>query len=455
MELSSLTAVSPIDGRYGHQVTPLRVIFSEYALLKFRIEVEVRWLQQLSSCLDIDEVPVFSSEENDFLDRIISSFNTEDAIRIKRIEKTINHDVKAVEYFLKEKVSAIPSLSSISEFIHFSCTSEDINNLAYALMLKTARCEIIIPYWKEIINVVKMLSIKYRDIPLLARTHGQPATTTTLGKEMANVCYRFQRQLRQLENIEILGKMNGAVGNYNAHVASYPSVNWRKLSNEFVSSLGIIWNPYTTQIEPHDFIAEMLHCITRFNTILLDFNRDIWGYISLNHFSQKMIPSEIGSSTMPHKINPIDFEKSEGNLGLANTLLEHLARKLPISRWQRDLTDSTVLRNIGVGFSYALIAYQSTLHGLSKLEVNHDSLSAELDGHWEVLAEPIQMVMRRYGMNGPYDQLKELTRGKKVSAKDITDFIEDLALPQKEKIRLQNMSPSTYIGHSVSIVDDL
>ncbi|VFP78964.1 Adenylosuccinate lyase [Candidatus Erwinia haradaeae] len=455
MELCFLTAISPIDGRYSEQVAPLRAIFSEYALLKFRIEVEIRWLQKLSSCLEINEVPQFSSEENNFLDTIISSFNNEDAMRIKRIEKIINHDVKAVEYFLKEKVLSLPSLHSIFEFIHFACTSEDINNLAYALMLKTVRHDILLPFWKKIINVVKDLSIDYREISLLARTHGQPATTTTLGKEMANVCYRLQRQLKQLENIEILGKINGAVGNYNAHVVSYPSVNWCQFSKEFVTSFGINWNPYTTQIEPHDFIAEMLHCVTRFNTILLDFNRDIWGYISLNYFTQKMVISEIGSSTMPHKINPIDFEKSEGNLGLSNALLDYLARKLPISRWQRDLTDSTVLRNIGVGFSYSLIAYQAILNGIFKLEVNHSSISEELDSHWEILAEPIQMVMRRYGLKRPYDQLKELTRGNKIGAKEIKDFIEGLELPKKEKTRLKNMTPATYIGYSVQMVDDL
>ncbi|WP_075181024.1 adenylosuccinate lyase [Pantoea sp. 1.19] len=455
MELSSLTAVSPVDGRYGDKVSPLRAIFSEYGLLKFRVEVEVRWLQQLADCAEIAEVPAFDADANAFLDAIVRDFDEEDAARIKTIERTTNHDVKAVEYFLKEKVAAVPALHAVSEFIHFACTSEDINNLSHALMLETARREVILPYWRQLIDAVQALATEYRDIPLLSRTHGQPATPSTLGKEMANVAYRLSRQLRQLERIEVMGKINGAVGNYNAHLAAYPEVDWHRLSERFVTSLGITWNPYTTQIEPHDYIAELFDCMARFNTILIDFDRDIWGYIALNHFKQKTVAGEIGSSTMPHKVNPIDFENSEGNLGLANAVMQHLASKLPVSRWQRDLTDSTVLRNLGVGVGYALIAYQATLKGIAKLEVNRDRLLAELDQNWEVLAEPIQTVMRRYGIEKPYEKLKELTRGKRVDAAGMTAFIDGLALPEAEKTRLKQMTPANYLGRAVQMVDDL
>lgn len=455
MELSSLTAVSPVDGRYGDKITPLRGIFSEFGLLKFRVEVEVRWLQKLAACAEIKEVPAFDADANAFLDAIVSNFSVEDAARIKTIERTTNHDVKAVEYFLKEKVEPNAALHAVSEFIHFACTSEDINNLSHALMLETARREVIVPYWTQIITAVKDLAVQYRDIPLLSRTHGQPATPSTLGKEMANVAYRFERQLRQLESIEMLGKINGAVGNYNAHIVAYPEVDWHELSESFVTGLGITWNPYTTQIEPHDYIAELFDCMARFNTILIDFDRDVWGYIALNHFKQKTIAGEIGSSTMPHKVNPIDFENSEGNLGLANAMMQHLASKLPVSRWQRDLTDSTVLRNLGVGVGYAVIAYQSTLKGISKLEVNRDRLLDELDHNWEVLAEPIQTVMRRYGIEKPYEKLKELTRGKRVDAAGMKAFIDSLALPEEEKTRLKLMTPANYIGRAIQMVDDL
>ena len=455
MELSSLTAVSPVDGRYGEKVSPLRAIFSEYGLLKFRVQVEVRWLQKLAATAEIKEVPAFDADANAFLDAIVENFNETDAARIKTIERTTNHDVKAVEYFLKEKVAEVPALHAVSEFIHFACTSEDINNLSHALMLETARREIILPYWTQLIDAVKDLAQQYRDIPLLSRTHGQPATPSTMGKEMANVAYRMSRQLRQLEQVEILGKINGAVGNYNAHMSAYPEVDWHQLSEAFVTSLGISWNPYTTQIEPHDYIAELFDCIARFNTILIDFDRDVWGYIALNHFKQKTIAGEIGSSTMPHKVNPIDFENSEGNLGLANAVMQHLAAKLPVSRWQRDLTDSTVLRNLGVGIGYALIAYQATLKGISKLEVNRDRLLAELDQNWEVLAEPIQTVMRRYGIEKPYEKLKELTRGKRVDAAGMQAFIDSLALPEEEKTRLKQMTPANYLGRAVQMVDEL
>ncbi|MFS7250224.1 adenylosuccinate lyase [Rahnella rivi] len=455
MELSSLTAVSPVDGRYGDKVSALRTIFSEFGLLKFRVQVEVRWLQKLAACAEIKEVPAFDADANAFLDQLVANFDVSDAQRIKDIEKTTNHDVKAVEYFLKEKVAAIPALHAVSEFIHFACTSEDINNLSHALMLQTARQDVVLPYWKQIIDAVKGLAHKYRDIPLLSRTHGQPATPSTIGKELANVAYRMDRQFKQLENVEILGKINGAVGNYNAHIVAYPEVDWHQFSEEFVTSLGVTWNPYTTQIEPHDYIAELFDCVARFNTILIDFDRDIWGYIALNHFKQRTIAGEIGSSTMPHKVNPIDFENSEGNLGLSNAVLQHLASKLPVSRWQRDLTDSTVLRNLGVGLGYALIAYQATMKGVSKLEVNEANLANELDHNWEVLAEPIQTVMRRYGIEKPYEKLKELTRGKRVDAVGMQTFIDSLELPEEEKVRLKAMTPGNYIGRATKMVDEL
>lgn len=455
MELSALTAVSPIDGRYGDKVTALRSIFSEFGLLKFRVTVEVRWLQKLAACQGISEVPAFSAQANAFLDDIVSNFNEEDALRIKTIERTTNHDVKAVEYFLKEKVAAIPELHAVNEFIHFACTSEDINNLSHGLMLSTARETVILPLWRKLIDEIKGLAHTYRDMPLLSRTHGQPATPSTVGKEMANVAYRMERQFKQLQQVEILGKINGAVGNYNAHMVVYPEVDWHRFSEEFVTSLDLTWNPYTTQIEPHDYIAELFDVMARFNTILLDFDRDMWGYIALNHFKQKTIAGEIGSSTMPHKVNPIDFENSEGNLGLANALFDHLAAKLPVSRWQRDLTDSTVLRNLGVGMGYSLIAYASTLKGISKLEVNADHLADELDHNWEVLAEPIQTVMRRYGIEKPYEKLKELTRGKRVDAQGMQSFIDGLALPEHEKARLKAMTPGNYIGRAAQMVDEL
>ncbi|HGS4932776.1 TPA: adenylosuccinate lyase, partial [Vibrio parahaemolyticus] len=409
MELSALTAVSPVDGRYGSKTIALREIFSEYGLLKYRTIVEIRWLQKLAATAEIAEVPAFSAEANQFLDDLAANFSEADALRIKEIERTTNHDVKAVEYFLKEKVADVPELHAVNEFFHFACTSEDINNTSHALMLKEARETVILPEIRNLIDAIKALAVEYRDIPLLSRTHGQPASPSTMGKEMANVAYRMERQYKQIESVEILAKINGAVGNYNAHLSAYPELDWHKFSEEFITeSLGVTWNPYTTQIEPHDYIAELFDAVARFNTILIDFDRDVWGYIALGHFKQKTIAGEIGSSTMPHKVNPIDFENSEGNLGLANAVFGHLAQKLPISRWQRDLTDSTVLRNLGVGVGYAIIAYTSTLKGISKLEVNRDALLAELDKNWEVLAEPVQTVMRRYGIEKPYEKLKEL-----------------------------------------------
>lgn len=455
MIVSALTALSPLDGRYQDKVTPLRAIFSELGLMKFRVTVEVRWLQKLAATAEIAEVPAFSAQANVFLDAIVANFNEADAARIKEIERTTNHDVKAVEYFLKEKIQSETELAQVSEFIHFACTSEDINNLSYALMLSTARDEVILPEWKKLIDEIARLADEYKTIPLLSRTHGQPASPSTVGKEMANVVYRLRRQFKQLQNAEILGKINGAVGNYNAHLSAYPNINWHQFSEEFVTSLGIQWNPYTTQIEPHDYIAEFFDAVVRFNTIIIDFNRDLWGYIALNHFKQRTIAGEIGSSTMPHKVNPIDFENSEGNLGLANAVMTHLAQKLPISRWQRDLTDSTVLRNLGVGLGYCLIAYASTRKGISKLEVNQPHLLEELDQNWEVLAEPIQTVMRRYGIEKPYEKLKELTRGKRVTEQAMHEFIESLAIPQEEKARLQQLTPATYIGTAVELVEQL
>ncbi|EAR56340.1 adenylosuccinate lyase [Photobacterium sp. SKA34] len=455
MELSALTAVSPVDGRYGSKTSALRSIFSEFGLLKYRTIVEIRWLQKLAATDAIVEVPAFSPEANAFLDRVAAEFSEEDALRIKTIERTTNHDVKAVEYFLKEKVAELPELHAVNEFIHFACTSEDINNLSHALMLTEAREKVMLPEVRNVIDAIKDLANQFRDIPMLTRTHGQPASPSTMGKEMANVAYRMERQYKQIENVEILGKINGAVGNYNAHLSAYPEIDWHQYSEEFVTSLGITWNPYTTQIEPHDYIAELFDAFARFNTILLDFDRDVWGYIALGHFKQKTIAGEIGSSTMPHKVNPIDFENSEGNLGLANAIFGHLAQKLPVSRWQRDLTDSTVLRNLGVGCGYAIIAYTSTLKGISKLEVNADALAAELDKNWEVLAEPVQTVMRRYGIEKPYEKLKELTRGKRVDGEGMRVFIDGLDLPEHEKARLKELTPANYIGDAVKLTDNL
>ncbi len=456
MELSALTAVSPVDGRYGTKTMALRSIFSEFGLLKYRTTVEVRWLQKLAATPAINEIPAFSSDANALLDDIVNNFSENDALRIKEIERVTNHDVKAVEYFLKEKVSENKELDAVNEFIHFACTSEDINNTSHALMLKEARDTILLPEIRTIISAIKTLANKYRDVPMLTRTHGQPASPSTMGKEMANVVYRMERQFKQIEQVEILAKINGAIGNYNAHLSAYPDIDWHQFSEEFITqSLNVTWNPYTTQIEPHDYIAEFFDALARFNTILIDFNRDIWGYIALGHFKQKTIAGEIGSSTMPHKVNPIDFENSEGNLGLANAVFHHLSQKLPISRWQRDLSDSTVLRNLGVGVGYAIIAYSSALKGISKLEVDQVALEKELNQNWEVLAEPIQTVMRRYGIEKPYEKLKELTRGKRVNGEEIRLFIDGLDLPELEKTRLKEMTPVNYIGDAIKLTDFL
>ncbi|MFT4966193.1 MAG: adenylosuccinate lyase [Colwellia sp.] len=455
MELSALSAISPVDGRYGSKVKSLRPIFSEFGLIKYRVTVEVRWLQKLAATSAIAEVPTFTAQANEVLNQIVTNFSEEDALSIKKIEATTNHDVKAVEYFLKEKIADNAELNAVTEFIHFACTSEDINNLSHALMLTDCRENVLLPEIDNILAAMKALAIEYKTIPMMCRTHGQPASPSTLGKEMANVYVRLQRQREQIAKVEMLGKINGAVGNYNAHLSAYPEVDWHQFANEFVTSLGLSFNAFTTQIEPHDYIAELFDAIARFNTILIDFDRDIWGYIAMGHFKQKTIAGEIGSSTMPHKVNPIDFENSEGNLGIANALFTHLSQKLPISRWQRDLTDSTVLRNLGVGFAHTMIAYGATLKGISKLEVNEANLAAELDSNWEVLAEPVQTVMRRYGIEKPYEKLKELTRGKRVNGDSMRAFIMTLELPEHTKAQLCEMTPASYIGRAVAFIDEL
>lgn len=427
--MNALTALSPLDGRYASKCDALRPFLSEFGLIHARVTVEVRWLQALSNRPEIVEVAPFSTETNAALDAIVSNFSEEDANRIKEIERTTNHDVKAVEYFLKEKIAGIAELQNAGEFIHFACTSEDINNLSHALMLKNGR-EVLVSSMKQILNAISALATTHAEQPMLSRTHGQTASPTTLGKEMANVAYRLARQIKQFENVELLGKINGAVGNYNAHLSAYPNVDWPAHSQAFVESLGLTFNPYTTQIEPHDYMAELFDALRRFNTILIDFNRDVWGYISLGYFKQKLKEGEVGSSTMPHKVNPIDFENSEGNLGIANAVLAHLGEKLPISRWQRDLTDSTVLRNMGVGFAQSLIAFDACLKGIGKLELNANRLNEDLDQAQEVLAEPIQTVMRRYNVEKPYEKLKALTRGQAMTRDMMVNFVNGNELAQ-------------------------
>ncbi len=450
MELSALTALSPTDGRYADKTKALRPWFSEYGLIYHRVLVEIRWLQMLASHPQIGEVPPFSAQANAFLDSILTNFAESDALRIKTIERTTNHDVKAVEYYLKEKIAGQAELEAVSEFIHFACTSEDINNLSYALMLKGGMEQVIQPELAKVTQAIRQLAHDYAEIPLLSRTHGQPASPSTLGKEMANVAYRLQRQQKQIHAAEYLGKINGAVGNYNAHLSAYPDVDWQSTAEQFVTSLGLTWNPYTIQIEPHDYIAEVFDAVARYNTILIDFCRDVWGYIALGHFKQKVVAGEVGSSTMPHKVNPIDFENAEGNLGIANALMTHLAQKLPISRWQRDLTDSTVLRTLGVGLGHGMIAYQSALKGIGKLEANEGNTRADLDANWEVLAEPIQTVMRRYAIEQPYEKLKALTRGQRITPERLREFVNALDMPQSAKDDLLAMTPATYIGNAVA-----
>lgn len=447
--LTPLTAITSVDGRYRNKCEELSPFFSEFALIRFRTMVEVRWLQSLADNKGIAEAPVINQKGIDYLDRLVNEFSVEDAAWVKEFEKTTNHDVKAVEYFIKQRIADNPDLAAQVEFVHFACTSEDINNLAYGLMLKQGRDQVLLPLMEKLVSSLTALAIEHAEQAMLSRTHGQTASPTTVGKEIANVVTRLKRQVSQFSDSEVLGKINGAVGNYNAHLSAYPEVDWQDHSQRFVESLGLNWNPLTTQIEPHDYMAELFHCLSRFNTILIDLNRDIWGYISLGYFRQKAVAGEIGSSTMPHKINPIDFENSEGNLGVANAIMSHLAEKLPISRWQRDLTDSTTLRNIGTGIAHSVIAYHALLKGLAKLELDQEALQSDLDQSWEVLAEPIQTVMRRYGIEQPYEKLKELTRGQVITQETLVSFIENLDIPDKAKAELKTLTPAGYLGNAV------
>jgi len=454
MTFDNLTSISPIDGRYSDKTSALKAIFSEFGLIKYRLLVEVRWLEAMSNNQLISEVPKFSPQSNAALLAIADNFSLEDAKSIKEIERTTNHDVKAVEYFLKEKVSSIPELQKVSEFIHFACTSEDINNLSHALMLENGRL-VLLEEMNVTLSLITKLAKDNAEVAMLSRTHGQTASPTTLGKEMANFSYRLSRQIDQLSAVQIMGKFNGAVGNFNAHVSAYPEIDWQNVSKDFIEKLGINFAPYSSQIESHDYIAEYFHALNRFNTILIDFCRDIWGYISLGYFTQKTIEGEIGSSTMPHKVNPIDFENAEGNLGLAIAVGDHFATKLPISRWQRDLTDSTVLRNLGVSCAHSLISYASISKGIGKLEINESKLNEDLDKAWEVLAEPIQTVMRRYGVENPYEKLKALTRGKQIDSKIIDDFINTLEIPAEAKEELRKLTPMNYIGNAINLARDI
>ena len=454
MTFNNLTSISPIDGRYSDKTSSLKAIFSEFGLIKYRLLVEVRWLEAMSNNPHISEVPKFSPQSNAALLAIADNFSLEDAKSIKEIERTTNHDVKAVEYFLKEKVSSIPELQKVSEFIHFACTSEDINNLSHALMLENGRL-VLLEEMNATLSLIKKLAKDNAEVAMLSRTHGQTASPTTLGKEMANFSYRLSRQIDQLSAVQIMGKFNGAVGNFNAHVSAYPEIDWQNVSKDFIEKLGINFAPYSSQIESHDYIAEYFHALNRFNTILIDFCRDIWGYISLGYFTQKTIKGEIGSSTMPHKVNPIDFENAEGNLGLAIAVGDHFATKLPISRWQRDLTDSTVLRNLGVSCAHSLISYASICKGIGKLEVNESKITEDLGKAWEVLAEPIQTVMRRYGVENPYEKLKDLTRGKQIDSKIIDDFISTLEIPAEAKEELRKLTPMNYIGNAINLARDI
>lgn len=455
MSLSPLSALSPLDGRYASKTDALRPILSEAGFMHHRVKVEIAWLMELSES-GFAELKPFSVQAKTALEKLASDFSEEDAARIKAIEAVTNHDVKAVEYWLKEKVQHLPELVAASEFIHFACTSEDINNTSHGMMLKAARDSVLLPSLSGVIAKLTEIAHANANVSMMSRTHGQPASPTTLGKEIANVVARLQRARQRIADVEILGKMNGAVGNYNAHLSAYPDFDWPAFSRRVVEQrLGLTFNPYTIQIEPHDYIAELFDAVARANTILLDLNRDIWGYISLGFFKQKTKAGEIGSSTMPHKVNPIDFENSEGNLGMANAVLKHMAEKLPVSRWQRDLTDSTVLRNIGVGFGYTLLSYDSCLRGLNKLEVNHARMADDLDHNWEVLAEPVQTVMRRYGIENPYEQLKELTRGKGISKDALREFISGLEIPQAAKDRLLAMTPSSYVGLAEKLAKEI
>lgn len=448
MDLTALTAISPVDGRYAGKTEALRPFFSEYGLLRARVEVELRWLHLLGNNADIKEVPKLSTEAESFINDMITNFSVADAEEIKNIERTTNHDVKAVEYFIKNKFKNNAELNAVSEFVHFACTSEDINNTAYGIMLKNAREQVILPEMDNVIAAIRKLAQQHIDTPMMSRTHGQPASPTTLGKELANVVQRLELQRTHVAAVLLYGKMNGAVGNYNAHYAAYPEVDWPMMANAFVTGLGLRWNKFTTQIEPHDYMAELFQATIRFNTVLIDFCRDVWSYISIGYFKQKTVKGEIGSSTMPHKVNPIDFENAEGNLGIANAVFDHLALKLPISRWQRDLTDSTVLRNLGVGFAHSVLSYSSALKGIGKLEAAPEVMAADLDANWELLAEPIQTVMRRYGIENPYEKLKDLTRGQRVNKQIMQDFIDGLDMPEEAKASLKAMTPATYLGNA-------
>ncbi|HQQ63470.1 MAG TPA: adenylosuccinate lyase [Pseudomonadales bacterium] len=455
LPLTELTAITPVDGRYASKIDVLRGIFSEYGLIRSRVVVEIRWLQQLARHPGIEELPDLSSTAQAALEQILADFGPRHAAQIKATERTTNHDVKAVEYFIKEQMQANAELAAVSEFVHFACTSEDINNLSHGLMLREGLDLCLLPLADRIIAKLTKLAHEFAAVPMLARTHGQTASPTTVGKELANVVARLRRQREQIAAVPLLGKINGAVGNYNAHLSAYPDIDWQANARTFVENLGLTWNPYTTQIEPHDYMAELFDAISRFNTILIDLDRDIWGYISLGYFKQRVVAGEVGSSTMPHKVNPIDFENSEGNLGLANAMFGHLASKLPVSRWQRDLTDSTVLRNMGVGFAYSAIAYEATLKGLGKLELNQQRLSEDLDNSWEVLAEPIQTVMRRYGIAEPYEKLKALTRGQTMTRTVLQKFIDSLDIPDDAKQAMRDLTPATYIGNAAEQAQDI
>ena len=445
-QIDSVFAITSIDGRYRNKVEDLALITSEFGLIKYRTEVECQWVLFLSECNEIPEIPRLDEEDRAFVEAIAANFDATGATRIKEIEATTNHDVKAVEYYLKEQFALRPNLRAINEWLHFGCTSEDINNTAYGLMVKASIEDVLLMHMNQLIKVIDDLAQQYAELPMLSRTHGQTASPTTLGKEMKNVAARLHRQRRQLAGVEILAKFNGAVGNFNAHLSAYPNLPWADLSAQFIQRLGLVNNPWTTQIEPHDYLAEIFHCVMRFNQIVLDFDRDIWSYISINYFKQRKVEGETGSSTMPHKINPIDFENSEGNIGLANALLDHMASKLPVSRWQRDLSDSTVLRNIGAAFAHCGIAYQATLKGLSRLDVNPEAIAADLDDSWEVLAEPVQTVMRKYGMNEPYEQLKAVTRGRSLNAELFLEILAELELPKAAQAELRDLRPETYVG---------
>ena len=454
MELSALTAISPVDGRYGKATAELREIFSEYGLIRSRAIVEVTWLIRLADTPELDDIPALADTGRSKLLQLMEQFDLAAAERVKAIEATTNHDVKAVEYWLKECVNSDPELSILAEFFHFACTSEDINNLAYALMLQQGR-EVLVRLMNDLLSELRVRAKEYAQLSMLCRTHGQPATPSTMGKEFANVTYRLERQIQQLNSVKLLGKMNGAVGNFNAHITAYPNVPWEKISAETIESLGLQNNPYTTQIEPHDYVAELCHCIQRINTISIDLARDMWAYISIGYFKQKVIADEVGSSTMPHKVNPIDFENAEGNFGIANALLVHFAEKLPISRWQRDLSDSTVLRNLGTAFGHTLIGLNSIIRGLNKTEVDESRLTSDLDDNWEVLAEPVQTIMRRYQIEQPYEKLKQLTRGRKINQEILQEFISKLEIPDAAKQELLSLTPHSYTGNAAEKADKI